>query len=391
MGAGPMIYSPMSEFYGRRIIYILSFIFYLAFQFPVAFGKNIETILINRLISGLAGSAFMAVAGGTVSDLFPPKDMGAPMMVFTASPFLGPSFGPLLGNYITVRTNWRWIFRVMIIWTGIMLFLIIFFVPETFRPVLLRWKARRLRKETGDQEYIAPIDQTNRTLVGELIFSIKRPFLLLLFDPMVFCLCLYSSILLGINYLFFQAFVIVFENNHHISQENIGLTFLGLLCGVICGVFTESIWRRLYIKLADKHGGHRPEFRLPQAMLGAIFIPIGIFWFAFTNYASVNFMAPIVGSSFFGFGIILVFAGVFTYLVEAYKPYSASALAANGFMRSSFAAGFPLFSVQMYNTMGYTWASALLAFLTLICTPFPFIFFKYGVYLRSRSRYAYSE
>lgn len=43
---------------------------------------------------------------------------------------------------------------------------------------------------------------------------------------------------------------------------------------------------------------------------------------------------------------VLVFSGIFTFLVDAYPLYAASALAANSFMRSSFAAAFPLFGVQ---------------------------------------------
>jgi hypothetical protein len=76
--------------------------------------------------------------------------------------------------------------------------------------------------------------------------------------------------------------------------------------------------------------------------------------------------------------------------VDAYPMYAASALAANAFVRCSFAAVFPLFGTQMYNTLGFQWASSLLAFLTLAMVPFPYLFFKYGKKIRTRSRYAKS-
>ena len=44
--------------------------------------------------------------------------------------------------------------------------------------------------------------------------------------------------------------------------------------------------------------------------------------------------------------MLLVFSGVFTFLVDAYPLYAASALAANSFARSGFAAAFPLFGNQ---------------------------------------------
>lgn len=92
--------------------------------------------------------------------------------------------------------------------------------------------------------------------------------------------------------------------------------------------------------------------------------------------------------------------------MDAYPLYAASALAANSFVRCSFAgtwdpscypsvatmltgaAAFPLFGVQMYEHLGYQWASSLLGFLTLAMAPFPYIFFRYGKGIRSRSRFA---
>lgn len=44
----------------------------------------------------------------------------------------------------------------------------------------------------------------------------------------------------------------------------------------------------------------------------------------------------------------------------------------------------------MYETLGYQWASSLLAFLTLAMVPFPYIFFRHGKKLRSKSRFAKS-
>lgn len=83
-----------------------------------------------------------------------------------------------------------------------------------------------------------------------------------------------------------------------------------------------------------------------------------------------------------------MFSGVFTFLVDAYPLYAASALAANSFVRSSFAAGFPLFSTILYNKLGYQWASTLLAFLSVLMAPFPVLFFIYGKKLRRKSRFA---
>lgn len=59
--------------------------------------------------------------------------------------------------------------------------------------------------------------------------------------------------------------------------------------------------------------------------------------------------------------------------------------------RGVFTAAFPLFGVQMYERLGYQWATGLLAFLTLAMLPFPYLFFKYGKRIRAKSRFATSS
>ncbi|KAK4147511.1 uncharacterized protein C8A04DRAFT_24765 [Dichotomopilus funicola] len=74
--------------------------------------------------------------------------------------------------------------------------------------------------------------------------------------------------------------------------------------------------------------------------------------------------------------------------VDAYPRYAASALASNALVRCTFAAAFPLFGIQMYQSLGFQWATGLLAFITLALMPFPYIFFRYGKKIRAKSRYA---
>lgn len=92
---------------------------------------------------------------------------------------------------------------------------------------------------------------------------------------------------------------------------------------------------------------------------------------AFTTYKQVHWIGPIIGSIPFGAGTIFIYTAVFTYLVTAYRPIAASAMAANSAVRSSFAAGFPLFAGQMYHKLGTVGATALLAGLMTIMAPLP--------------------
>ena len=69
-------------------------------------------------------------------------------------------------------------------------------------------------------------------------------------------------------------------------------------------------------------------------------LTISMVWFAASANAT-SAAAPLVATVFFGIGTGYVFTSSFTYLVAAYRPYAASAMAGNSFVRSAMAAAFP--------------------------------------------------
>ncbi|EEH47722.2 uncharacterized protein PADG_03806 [Paracoccidioides brasiliensis Pb18] len=378
LGLGPLVLAPLSELYGRRIIYITSFSFFLIWLIPCAVAQNIQTLLIARLFSGISGSAFLSVAGATIGDMFARHELGAPMLIYTASPLFGPELGLLLGGFISQYTTWRWTFYMILIWSGSILICIIVIVPETYHPVLLRRKAIKLRRETGDERWKATIEITKRSVFQTILRSVYRPMLLLTLEPMCLNLCILSAILLGILYLFFGSFQLVFMTIHGFTVSQVGLSFLGIFIGMMLAILSDPLWRRNYARLVRKRenmicelGEFEPEWRLPPAIAGAPLVSIGILIFAWTIFQHVHWIVPIIGSAGFGLGTVLVYSGIFTFLVDAYPLYAASALAANCFLRCSFGAVFPLFGIQLYNRLGFNWASTLLAFLTIAMAPFP--------------------
>ncbi|OTA95765.1 hypothetical protein M434DRAFT_393409 [Hypoxylon sp. CO27-5] len=386
---GPLLMSPLSEFVGRRPIYLASWAMFLIWLIPSTVARNAATMLVARFIDGFAGSSFLSVAGGTVSDVFKREHIQAPMVIISLSPFIGPSVGPLLGGFINYYTTWRWTYYAMLIWAFVELVMIVVFAPETYHPIKLREKARKLRKETGDERWKAPMEKSTKSVARTIAYSLLRPFQLLIFEPMCLLLCLFSAILLGILYLFFGAFGLVFGTTYGFNLWQSGLSFLGILVGMIVCSASDPLWRRINHRILERNNGiHEPEFRLPPAIAGGFLVPIGLFIFAWSAYPWVHWIVPIIGSGIFGCGTLLVFTGIFTFLVDAYPLYAASALAANSFARCTFAAAFPLFGIQMYQKLGYQWGSSLLAFLTVAMMPFPYLFFRYGKQIRKKSRYA---
>ena len=130
---GPAVLSPLSEFYGRRPIYLVSFALFIIWLVPEIVAKNIGTVIAGRMLDGLSGSAFLSVSGGTVGDMFSVDRLAAPMMIFSLAPFVGPSLGPLVGGFINFNVDWKWTYYVLLIWAALLLTAIYFFVPETYR------------------------------------------------------------------------------------------------------------------------------------------------------------------------------------------------------------------------------------------------------------------
>jgi MFS family permease len=303
----------------------------------------------------------------------------------------GPVLGPIVGGFVGETIGWRWIEGIMAIFTGILWIAGTFFIPETYPPVLLRARAKKLSQLTGKvYKSRGDVDQGPTTFGHVFRTSLLRPWVLLFLEPIVLLFSIYMAIIYGTLYMLFAAFPIVYQDGRGWSPGIGGLAFLGVAVGMIGAVLYSATYdNKRYAKLSDKHEGFAPpESRLPATMLGGIMIPIGLFWFAWTNSPSIHWMVSIAAGVPFGFGMVLVFLGIMNYLIDAYTIFAASVLAANAVLRSLFGFAFPLFTSQMYESLGIHWASTIPAFLALACVPFPFLFWKYGSSIRERCKYA---
>ncbi|RSL95242.1 hypothetical protein CDV31_013973 [Fusarium ambrosium] len=220
--------------------------------------------------------------------------------------------------------------------------------------------------------YMSSVDASQkRHSVGQTLKrALLRPWVLLFREPIVLLMTLYLSVIYGTLYLFFAAFPIVYQLQRGWSVGVSGLAFIGTAVVVAKG------------------GATPPEARLPAAIVGSVFVTVGLFWFAWTNGLGVHWIVSIIASGFFAAGMVLVFVGIVNYLIDSYVIYAASVLAANTIIRSLFGAAFPLFTTQMYENLGIHWASSVPAFLALACLPFPILFYKYGESIRSKCKYA---
>lgn len=387
---GPLIWAPLSEVYGRRNILIVSALGLTAFTAGTAGAQNVQTLIILRFFAGSFGSAPMAVSGGVIFDTFPAISRGLASSLFTSAPFLGPTLGPIIGGFIAESGGWRWVQGFLSAFSGALWVGMTLLLPETYAPVLLDKRAERLCHITGRVYRSKTQIEQGKTAVFKILqVALSRPWALLFREPIVFLLSLYMSIIYGTLYMFFMAYPIVFQRVRGWSEGIGGLSFLGILIGILFSVaYAFPMYFRYKKKTLSTKGRVPPEARLPDSFLGAVALPVGLFWFAWTNYPSIHWAVSIAAGIPFGFGMVIVFLPAFNYLIDSYTIYAASVLAANSAMRSVFGAVFPLFTTYMYENLGIHWASSIPAFLALVCVPIPLLFYKYGARIRKRCHYA---
>ncbi|KAI5970801.1 hypothetical protein CANMA_000220 [Candida margitis] len=390
--AGPVIYGPLSELFGRKLVMVVSCLGYVSFQFGVATAKDLQTIMLCRFFAGFVGAAPLVVAPAVMVDLFNARIRGSAIAVFACLLFGGPMLAPILGGFIVKNQNmgYRWTSYISALIGCLALVMNTFILQETHHPVLLVRKAELLRRKTGNWGIFAPHEEVSLSLNEIFRNNIMRPLRLLFTEPIVFLVSIYNAFIYGMLYAFLTVIPLVFTGRYHWSQGVGELPYLSMLLGVFSGGAVIVFFERRLNKRVDAGLKPTPEARLPPIMIGGFTFVIGIFWLGWTgDYAEhVHWIVPVIGAFFVGNGLILIFLPTMNYIIDCYLYVAASALAGNTFIRSAFGAAFPLFTTQMFNNLTIKWAATLLGCLGILMIPVPFLFYKYGALVRSKSKFA---
>jgi multidrug resistance protein len=106
---GPLILSPLSEIYGRAIVYNVTNVLFVVFAMGCAVSPSLSVLIGLRFLMGFAGSAPTTVGAGTIADLFKPQDRGKATSLYAIGPLVGPVIGPLIGGCLAQSKGWRWV------------------------------------------------------------------------------------------------------------------------------------------------------------------------------------------------------------------------------------------------------------------------------------------
>lgn len=384
---GPLIWAPISEIAGRRASLIPACFCLGLFSIGTAVSRNAPSVFLTRFFAGVFGAAPVSNVSAALGDIWSQRYRGVAVTFYAAAVVGGPTLGPVIGAALTLR-SWRWTEYVEAIWVFANVAVNIFCLPETYEPVLLARKAKRLRKD-GHEKAWHSHENKSITLKDIITKNFARPIRMLVTEPIVTCIAFYASFVYALLYLTLEVFPIVFQENRGYSILVGSLPFLGLFVGVI-GAIGINLGNQGYYqrKLAESDAAAVPEARLPPMMIGAIMFPIGLFWFGWTAAPKFSWVLPTVAAALIGGGFSSIFQQCINILVDSYgSRYAASAVSANTFLRSLLAAGFPMFARPMFLNLGVGPAMSILGGIAAMAIPIPFVFRFYGKRLRSKSNF----
>ncbi|KAH8175536.1 major facilitator superfamily protein [Sarocladium implicatum] len=398
---GAPIAGPLSESHGRNPVYVLSLLLFLLTTLVAAFRplNSLAIFLAARFFAGLFGSTPLVCAGGTIGDLWSPRDQLIAFPLYAAGGISGLAAGPAAGGVMTQAlgierpdmTEWASLA------IGVCLFLaILLFQPETYAPVLLKWKTGLINDNMKPEErdLVFPQVPSHTTLstranhlLQTILTSFTRPFRLSLHEPIILILSLNLSLLYAIVFTLLPGYILIFTDTYAFGPAARGLAFYGLLAGFLLALIWALLLGRFFRRRhADPNlSTYKAEIPLFYAWAGAPAVPISLFWMGWTARADISPWSPIAASILLGFGILSVFFSSYKYIIHAYGRFAASGLVFITFTRYLLAGVMVVTGIGLFERLGVAWTLTALGTVGVFLLPVPYVLVCYGKKLRMGS------
>ena len=422
----PMVLAPFSEINGRYPVFVGAGVLYWICQVCCAVTRSYPGMVVARFWVGCGSSVFSTMVGGVVSDLYHAKDRNTPMALFSGTALFGTGLGPLVSGFIAQNTSWRWVFWVQVIVCGILITVVTLFFKETRGSILLSRKASALNRwmeaceEAGYVGFDMPApfgsektesqrlrwkvkSDEERTSLSKMIgISVYRPFHLLITEPVVFFFALWVSFAWAVLYLTFGSIPIVYQRSYNFDIQQCGAVFSAMSVGAALATFLSIYQDRWLCNYMDRSASSleplsglmkridlsSPESRLYFACIESTLLPIGLFWFGWTQFPSIHWIVPTLAVGCSTMGIFSVYLAAFNYFADVYHRYASSAIAAQSFCRNMLGGVFPLVTAAMFNNLTFQGAASLLGGIGALLTIVPWVLVFYGPKIRARSKFA---
>lgn len=330
---------------------MVTFVLFVILIIPAAVVDNFPGLIILRFLQGFFGSPCLATGGASLQDMFSLIKIPYVLTLWAFAATCGPALGPVISGFSIPVKGWRWFSWEMLWLSGPILILLLVALPETSPHNILLRRAKRIRARTGLTHFKSQseIDQASTKISAVVIESLWRPLQIMIFDPAVAFTAVYTSLIYGIYYSFFECFPLVYVGMYGFNLGQMGLTFLSISVGVLIAMV--MYWSYIYWVVEPdlrKNGLGAPEKRLVPALAASFLLPIGLFIFgewslssfiyqsianqpqtAWSSNPSGHWIGSVIGISVFTIGIFIVIQCVFVYLPLTYPVSRAPKLLVN--------------------------------------------------------------
>lgn len=185
---------------------------FLLFVMASALAPTVQSHLIFRVLAGFFGSTPLTCAGGTVADLWNPLQKTYAFPLYAVPAFGGPVIGQIIGNFVPITLGWRWLEWIMFIMGCLTLMVVVLAQPETYGEVLLQWKAAELRKQTGNDQYRAPMELRTDSLGRQLGLAVYRTFVWSYNELIIILMGFYLTIVYGAFHISRRLYVHIWKD-----------------------------------------------------------------------------------------------------------------------------------------------------------------------------------
>ncbi|KAK9362297.1 major facilitator superfamily domain-containing protein [Lipomyces starkeyi] len=384
MGLFPMWWSYLSESFGRRGVYIISFLMFTLFNIGCARANSVIMLVIFRVFAGGAAASSQTVGAGAIGDIYVPTERGKANGYFYLGPLCGPMLSPIFAGALNDRWGWRSTQYFLIIIGGFTFVMMLFFLPETLRPQVIPPELQEkhaLKKENDRLRFYA-------SEFSDFFISPFKAFRLLKYPTFVYAI-FYNSFGYGSLYMMNNTIPDLFASPpYNFSSIVTGLLYLPNGLGYVLGSLVGGRWSDRILKRAIKNNNGKmvPEARLAENMLTAgIVVCAGMILFGWTAWKHLFWFVPIIGTFLFGFGSLIIFTTTLTFLVDSMPQRRSAAVSINTcksfiyvdafqmfrlnetvVIRCMFAAGATFVTVPLNNAIRTGWLFTILTILGIM-------------------------
>jgi len=408
LAVGPLIWSSLSDIFGRRIIFLTGTIIAFASSIGAAKATNYGGYMAARFFQGLGVSPAATVGLAIINDIFFEYQRGLKVGLWVLAIDMGLLVGPLIGGFIDLVDHY-WINWLTAILFAAIFIVELFFLPETLYP---RNQMLQRMPYTEGNAAAADIEKTERrNSVAEevdlsrtkklpfvnikpvpgmrhpkpwdslvrFIFTIK--YFAVFFSVFIYCFGWYWWILSIITYIP-VAYI-------QYSPQIQGLLFIGLILGTLFSelFFSGRLSDWLVLKLAKKNGGVKtPEMRLWLAYPAAMLSAIGLIIWGISIDQNYHWIVGQIAFFLFSAGIQMGNTVIASYVVDCYPLQSMSVITFYAVFLNLSAFINPFFIAPWITAQGYTWTFAVQGILTFwFCVPALACVHYFGPQLRKAS------